>query len=184
MGFRPLNGHMTERNTIPIDIWNFQDALTRRLAWWSIGSFLTGIWMVWGVPLVQDGPSLRVAYNPLAEYYRGMGVQFLAWGAIDLAIALFGAWGTRRRRAKLTPDEIFSTQTKECANRSAERSRRSLAKILWINTGLDVFYIIGGLALVYTLGASDPFWLGGGWGIIIQGGFLFFFDLFHALKLR
>ncbi len=175
MGFRPLNGRMTERNTIPIDIWNFQDALTRRLAWWSIGSFLAGIWMVWGVPLVQDGPSLRVVYNPLVEYYRGIGVQFLAWGSIDLAIAVFGAWGTRRRRAKLTPNEMFSTQTKERAN---------LAKILWINTGLDVFYIIGGLALVYTLGASDPFWLGGGWGIIIQGGFLFFFDLLHALRLR
>lgn len=175
MGFHPLNGRMIATNKFPLDIWSFQDALTRRLAWWAIGSILAGIWMAWGVPLMQDEPSLRTLFNPVVESWRGMGIQFLAWGAIDLAIAVFGAAIARRRKSKLTPDELASTQSRERAN---------LAKLLWVNTGLDVLYVIGGLALAYTLGAASPFWRGGGLGIVIQGGFLFFFDLFHALKLR
>jgi hypothetical protein len=131
--------------------------------------------MVWVTPLLQDKPALHLLYNPFVEYWRGMGIQFLAWGGIDLAIAVFGALVTRRRKARLTPDELLSTQPKE---------RASLAKILWINTGLDVLYVAGGLALLLTLGATDPFWRGGGWGVITQGGFLFVFDLVHALKLR
>lgn len=141
-----------------LDIWSFQASLTRRLAWWSVFSILTGTWMAWGT-----------------EFWRGMGIQFLAWGGIDLAIAFFGAMTTRKRKAKLTPEELISTQPGEHAN---------LAKILWINTGLDVLYVVGGMALILTLGASDSFWQGNGWGIILQGGFLFFFDLFHAMKLR
>ncbi len=38
----------------------------------------------------------------------------------------------------------------------------------------------GGLTLVATLGATDPFAAGNGWGIVVQGGFLFVFDLLHA----
>ncbi len=159
----------------PLNIWSFQDSLTRRLAVWSAFSILAGAWMTWGLPLTQDEPTLRILYNPFVEYWRGMGIQFLVWGGIDLAIALFGAVGTQKRKAKRTPEELTSTQPAERAN---------LAKILWINTGLDILYVTGGIALTLTLGASDAFWQGSGRGIIIQGGFLFFFDLFHALKLR
>lgn len=141
-----------------MNIWSFQDSLTRRLAAWSVFSILAGAWMTWGT-----------------EFWRGMGIQFLAWGGIDLAIAFFGAVGTKKRKAKRTSEELISTQPAERAN---------LAKILWINTGLDILYVAGGIALTLTLGASAPFWQGSGWGIIFQGGFLFFFDLFHALKLR
>ena len=35
--------------------------------------------------------------------------------------------------------------------------------------------------LALTLGVDSPFWRGNGWGIVVQGGFLFFFDLLHAL---
>ena len=38
----------------------------------------------------------------------------------------------------------------------------------------------GGLLLVSTRGQSDPFAAGTGWGIVLQGGFLFIFDLLHA----
>lgn len=151
-----------------LNIWHFQDSLTRRLTWWSIFSILSGAWMAWGVPFAQPDPKF-------IQYWRGMGIQFLAWGGIDLLIALFGASGTQKRRAKLNPEELISTQPKE---------RSHLARILWINTGLDVLYVAGGIALIVILGASDPFWRGSGWGILLQGGFLFFFDLFHALKLR
>lgn len=150
---------MTERNTFPVDIWLFQALLTRRLSWWSIGSILAGAFL----SITSSGFGL------------GLGIQFVAWGTIDLAIAFFGARSARQRQAKLSPAEQLATQPKE---------RASLAKILWINAGLDVLYLVGGLALIGTLGATDPFWRGGGWGVLIQGGFLLFFDLYHALKLR
>jgi hypothetical protein len=61
------------------------------------------------------------------------------------------------------------------------REARNLRRILLINTGLDVLYVTGGIALALTLGADNPFWRGNGWGVVVQGGFLFAFDLFHAL---
>ncbi|MBM4427863.1 MAG: hypothetical protein FJ031_11590 [Chloroflexi bacterium] len=67
---------------------------------------------------------------------------------------------------------------------TAPKETANLKRILLINTALDVFYVAGGIALIFTLGAENPEWRGHGWGIIVQGGFLFFFDLFHALKLK
>jgi hypothetical protein len=66
-------------------------------------------------------------------------------------------------------------------------ARRALSRVLWINTGLDVGYVAGGVALATTKGrrgANRHFWQGTGWGIVLQGGFLLLFDLIHALLLR
>jgi hypothetical protein len=139
------------------DIWNFQTQLTRRLSYWSIASIAIGL------------PLLSVDL-----FWRGVGIQFIVWGAIDLLIAIFGSRSASRRKARLSPDELLDTAPKETAN---------LKRILLINTALDVFYVAGGIALIFTLGADNPEWRGHGWGIIVQGGFLFFFDLVHALKL-
>jgi carboxylesterase len=54
---------------------------------------------------------------------------------------------------------------------------------LWINAGLDVLYVTGGFVLLHRLGARDPFVAGTGWGIVVQGGFLFFFDLLNAVTV-
>jgi hypothetical protein len=43
--------------------------------------------------------------------------------------------------------------------------------------------VTGGVILALTLGADSPFWRGNGWSIVIQGGFLFLFDLLHALGI-
>jgi hypothetical protein len=99
-------------------------------------------------------------------------LEAIAWGLIDAGIALVGGWVTRRRQAKLLdPSEPIVMA----------RETRNLRRILWINTGLDVLYIAGGITLTLTLGVDTVFWRGNGWGIIIQGGFLFLFDLLHAL---
>ena len=77
----------------------------------------------------------------------------------------------KRRKARLTSNELADSAPKESAK---------LKRILLINTGLDVLYVTSGIALILTLGANDIGWQGHGWGIIVQGGFLFFFDLYHA----
>jgi esterase/lipase len=135
-------------------IWDYQEALSRRLILWSTTSIATGV-----VVLVLGG-----------AFWRGFGLQAVVWGAIDGAIALFGSISSRKRRAKSPP----SPET-------AAVEARNLRRLLWINAGLDVLYVAGGIVLLYTLGAQNEFTAGNAWGVIAQGGFLLLFDLLHAL---
>lgn len=138
-----------------MDIWPYYKAVTRRLLAWSVVSVSAGVVLLFLGPL-----------------WQGVGVEAIAWGAIDAGIALIGGWVTRRRRAML-PDPS--------APDVLAREARTLRRIFWINAGLDVLYVTGGVALALTFGAHDPFLRGNGWGIVVQGGFLFLFDLLHAL---
>jgi hypothetical protein len=42
--------------------------------------------------------------------------------------------------------------------------------------------VTGGTALALRRGQSDPYWRGAGLGIVVQGGFLLLFDLWHGLR--
>lgn len=140
-------------------IWHFQTTLTRRLLIWAIVS------MALSVPML-------VITNP---FVRGIGIQFLAWGAVDAAIAVFGARMSAKKQAGIKESEQAGSETKEA---------RWLERVLWINTCLDVLYVLGGVWLAQTLGAESPLWRGHGVGVVIQGGFLFFFDFYHAWVLQ
>lgn len=140
-----------------MNIWDFQTRLTRRLLAWS---------------------AFSVAFSSLTFFFanhllRGLAIQFFAWGVIDAGIALFGAYASTKKQAQLKANELAET-----------KETRWLERVLWINTALDVLYILGGLWLMQTKGAESLLWRGHGLGVVIQGGFLFFFDFFHALSLR
>ncbi len=141
------------------NIWEFQADLTRRLALGAVISILLGLGML-------------LLHTPL---WRGMAFQFIGWGAVDWIIAIAGAIGSRRARARQ-----HSPEAPEVTRREAQK----LERILWINTGLDVLYMLGGALVALFPGASNAFWLGTGIGIVLQGGFLFFFDLIHAWQIR
>jgi carboxylesterase len=136
-------------------IWDLYSALTRRLLRWSAVSILAG-----AILLLLDRP-----------LWRAFGTQALAWGAIDAAIALLGRWSSKRRRLAYV-DPLAADVVR------AEGDK--LRRLLWINTGLDVLYVGAGLALALTLGARSAALRGHGWGIAVQGAFLFFLDLIHA----
>ncbi len=123
--------------------------LTRRLLGWSILSLLAG------VPLWLD------THRPI----KNIGTQFLAWGAIDALIALFGWRSAEKRQSSADPTQ----------------ETRKLRRILWLNTGLDIGYMLGAGRL---LAKEDKAKQGTGLGILIQGAFLFLFDLWHVLRLR
>jgi hypothetical protein len=142
-----------------MNIWDFQTRLTRRLLIWSIASMVVSV------------PMFFSAYPLL----RGLAIQFFAWGAVDAAIAIFGARASARKRAKIQDPERLEIETKEA---------RWLERVLWISTGLDVLYILGGVWLLQSWGAESLLWRGHGLGIVIQGGFLFCFDLYLANYLR
>jgi len=139
-------------------VWELYDLLSRRLLRWSALSVLTGLALILvGGTYILDLP-----------FARGFGIQAIAWGLIDAAVAWGGKWLAEGRRG--------NRPISENDDREAGRLRR----LLVINAVLDVCYVIGGLILVRSLGAKDPGWAGHGWGIAVQGAFLFFFDLIHA----
>ncbi len=136
-------------------IWDFENILSRRLLLWA------GVCTLAGMILMLVGDPTRQAF----------GLQAAAWGAVDGVIGWFGLKRTQKRLGKPSTDQDEDTE--------AQKIRR----ILWINNALDVLYVAGGTAIVYFLGREVPFWRGTGWGIIVQGAFLFFFDLWHALRV-
>lgn len=139
-------------------VWQLYNLISKRLLRWSALSVLSGIAaMLLGGTYILNLPFLR-----------GFGIQAIGWGLIDALIAQGGQWLANRRRGERSEAE------------NDEREARKLRRLLLVNTALDVFYVSGGLILAFTWGARDPNWRGHGWGIVAQGLFLFFFDLFHA----
>ena len=129
---------------------------------WKFESDLTNRLLVWSILSLLSGLYIWFAFN---EFGRGFGIQAAAWGAVDAAIAIVGARTATRRKSTTAPkDEALF-----------------IRKVLWINFGLDVLYILGGFWVIQTY--SESFWQGTGWGIILQGAFLFLFDLIHALRV-
>jgi hypothetical protein len=141
------------------DIWAFQEKLTRRLSWGAGISILLGL----GMFLFRT------------SFWNGIAFQFLGWALIDLLIALAGGSAARKRKSRLGPEGTAAAGPGEA---------RNLGRILWINTALDVLYMLAGLAVVIFLNENHPLWLGTGIGILLQGAFLFFFDWFHAVQVR
>ena len=141
-----------------VNIWEFQSNLSRHLLLWSIISIFGG--------LILQIPRSRIT--------NGIGIQSSAWGLIDAIIAIFGDRAAKQRAAQLV-DPL--------AKDIVDRESHKLYKILLVNTGLDVGYMLGGSALALTKGKNDPGWRGHGIGIIIQGAFLFIFDLVHMLLI-
>ncbi len=137
-----------------MSIWQFNSLLSNRLRNWNLLNMLVGGALLLAKP-----------------FWRGFGSQNIGWGVINLAIAFFGNYFTQQRYEKLDDPLQSAIQAKEA---------RNLRRILWINTGLDVLYMLGGYRLVQTRGAQDERWRGMGWGIILQGVLLFVFDLIHA----
>lgn len=139
-------------------LWHFQRRLTGLLLGWAAASI--GV----GLAVGRGGDALR----------RGVGEQYAGWGVVNAIIAIVGRRGADRRHSRPdgnTPEAIAA-------------EKRMLSRLLWLNTGLDVLYVLGGRRVMRGRGASDAHWRGRGLGIVLQGGFLFFFDLLNALALR
>jgi len=136
-------------------IWDFENLLSRRLILWALLSILVGLLMI----LLGD------------PFWQPFGFQALAWGAVDAIIGWIGLQRVKKHLGKPSSVQI------------EEQEAGKIRKLLWINNALDVIYVAAGAAMVYFLGNESTFWRGTGWGVILQGAFLFFFDLWHALRV-
>lgn len=136
-------------------IWDFQRAVSRRLGTWAAISAALGGFMSLG----RSG------------FWRGVGMQFIGWALVNLAIALFGQRAAAKRAKR--PDALTAPVLRKESN--------GLFNLLWINAGLDILYMIGG-AWMARRSRSDQ-GKGTGIGIVAQGLFLFVFDIVHGLSV-
>ena len=137
-------------------IWDLQHSIIRRLLAWSVLSVTAGLFL----------------FFSNAPFWHAYGIQAAGWGLVDAIIAVFGWLSTQRK----------PTEARESKQVKIKEARK-LSRFLWINSGLDVMYIAAGVILVVFPGSGDVLWRGHGWGIIVQGSFLLFFDVFHALRV-
>jgi len=135
-------------------IWLLQARLSRHLLIWSALSIATGLVLLFAPP-----------------FWQGVGVQALVWGTIDAAIALFGLRALRRRQARAGAHDP----------QALEREAHNLRRLLLVNVGLDVLYVVAGVVVLNSF-ATD-FGRGSGVGIIVQGAFLGLFDAFYAYRV-
>ncbi len=122
-------------------------------------------WLLgWGVGSVVVGAALATDAQPAV---RQIGIQAVAWGAIDAGLAWNGRRSARARQ--------FETEAAAAQRRPIAEEVKRFRMIIAVNTGLDVLYVLGGLGLVETAGkrASRR---GTGLGIALQGLFLLGFD--------
>ena len=127
--------------------------------------------LLWAGLSVALGVMLNRLQSPFG---RGVSLQFILWGTIDGVIALIAGKTNSVHQIKRV---ILQTDQEN------QTKKNKLAILLWANTVLDILYVIGGLRLYQSKGAASPFWRGQGVGITIQGGYLFLFDLVHAIWL-
>lgn len=135
----------------------FQSKLSLRLLLWSVFSIISGMLML-----------------KRGQFWKGVGIQFISWGAIDAMIAIGGQVASDKRLNHTASDDMPV---------QIEKDTRNLKIALWANAGLDVLYMLGGFVWMRRK-LQDDHQQGNGLGIIIQGMFLFFFDIYHALKLQ
>ena len=114
---------------------------------------LTQVLGVWAAASVVVGLALSV--DPRT---RGFGRQTAAWGAVDGVIAAFGVRG-RRRKGPTDPAR--------------------LRRVLLVNAGLDVGYLVVGARL-----ARGDRWRGDGLAVLVQGAFLLVLDTTAARRVR
>lgn len=105
-------------------------------------------------------------------YFHKMNVY---WNLVNLGLAGAGLLGSRKQ----------TTEPETLAD--AVRQHENMKQILFINTGLDVAYVVGGVYL-RERAESHPDRAdqlrGYGKSIMLQGGFLFAFDLVNYLIFK
>lgn len=114
---------------------------------------LTAVLGAWAAGSVLVGAALSTSPRT-----RGFGRQTAAWGAVDGLIAYAGS----RKRSRTGPTD-----------------RGRLRRVLLLNAGLDVGYLLAGASLLRCTR-----WRGDGQAVLVQGAFLLVLDTAAARALR
>ncbi|NJN16828.1 MAG: hypothetical protein HC822_11455 [Oscillochloris sp.] len=122
----------------------------------------------WGIGSSLAGALLLLVPRP---FVRQFGAQAVAWGVIDVLLAIAG------RRQALLRAEALATHARDEAE--ARRDADNLRRILLFNAGLDLLYIAAGIWTARRY-ADNSGRRGLGVGVLVQGAFLLIYDLLFA----
>jgi urease gamma subunit len=128
------------------------------------GMLVLGSWatanLAWGIVGATQTEGATQAFHQMNA----------GWNAVNLLIAGAGYWSSRKAKTSLSLAETFAEQKK-------------MEQILLFNAGLDIAYITSGLLMMEYArrGENSNQWMGFGRSLILQGGFLFAFDIAMAL---
>jgi len=123
----------------------------------GLGTWATTNFIVSGIGWSQ-------AKTTESQYFHQMNVM---WNLVNIGLAIPGYVKANRARTDLTYEQTLQEQKKT-------------EKIFLINTCLDVAYVSSGLLLLHKSKETSPVdqrQSGYGKSILLQGGFLFLFDL-------
>lgn len=148
-----VNSHASE---VAENLYTYQQKTMPILLAWGLGSVVAGF--IWR--------------RDRSKLLYGMGSQFIAWGAVDASIAALAIANAVKKSGQVESGEIPPREH----YRQAEQFRR----IVWLNALLDIGYMLFGIRFTRR-NAGDRQRRGTGWGIIVQGAFLFVWDILLAL---
>jgi hypothetical protein len=123
-----------------------------------------GLLWRWGLASVALGSLALFSRN---RALRQVGVQWLAWGAIEAALARAGQRAAMRHIHAGAEDEA--------------RHARRFRAVLLAGAALDFVYVAAGLML-FRQAAGRSQRVGAGLGVLIQGLFLLVYDSLLALR--
>lgn len=126
--------------------------------------------LAWGVGNVGAGSILALRSSGIK---RAIGVQAVAWGLVDSAVALY-AGCIARRHATSARSGMFG------ARHIQQRARR-FEQLLAFQTGADVLYVAVGALVAYR--SRSPWIRGTAIGVLIQGGALLVYDAGLVIRL-
>ncbi|MBL8955925.1 MAG: hypothetical protein JNK82_34440 [Myxococcaceae bacterium] len=151
-------------STASIDDWNVERLATNRN-----GMFVLGGWAV--ANLVGGAIGFGVATDETWRYFH---LGNLVWNGVNVALAVVGLISNWK------PDD------QPLDLKDAMKGSQNLEKVFFLNVGLDVAYLATA-AFLWQRGdaTNDRRFVGFGQALLLQGGFLFAFDLVMAfLNLR
>jgi hypothetical protein len=124
----------------------------------------------WAGASMASGSAMAIQNKDTSLRFQGF--QHVGWGAVNAAIAGFALYG-------------LSGSAQDSATLFSEFSEeQTFSKILLVNVGLDVGYMLVGSTLMVASrnGLKDPDkFFGSGLGVVIQGAFLLVFDIVQVL---
>lgn len=118
----------------------------------------------WAVANIAGGMALRANTEGSTRYFHEMNA---IWNTVNLGIAAAGYYGATRLDPSGSAASLFNEQA-------------SIDKTLLFNAGLDIAYMAGGLYMMErskNMTDNADRWRGYGRSVIMQGTFLFAFDV-------
>ena len=126
--------------------------------------------LAWGLGNTVTGTALALRSSGVK---RAIGVQAVAWGLADSAVALYAGCIARRHAT--------SARSGMYGARHIQQRARRFEHLLALQTAADVVYVTAGAVVAYR--SRSPWIQGTALGVLIQGGALLLYDAGLVIRL-